>query len=91
MYSKNKPRMTSLEKSYVDQIKSMNCILCDAVGPSECHEIRQGHWFTSMPLCASCHRDNFLGLHGQKKLWRIKKWDELDALNETLRMLYERS
>lgn len=84
MNSKNKPSMTVAERKHVDAIKAMACVLCDAPPPSECHEIRQGDWFTSMPLCPSCHRGTN-GWHGTKALWRVRKWDELDALNETLR------
>ena len=28
-----------------------------------------------------------MGWHGQKRMWAIKKMDELDALNETIRNL----
>jgi hypothetical protein len=65
----------------------MDCVVCGASGPSECHEINQGQWFTSMPLCPSCHRGP-LGWHGTKALWRIRKMDELDALNKTLEILF---
>lgn len=87
MQSKNKPSMTTAEKAHVAKIKEMDCIVCGASGPSECHEIEQGQWFTSMPLCADCHRGSLNGIHGQKRMWKIKKMDELDALNETLKNL----
>lgn len=28
-----------------------------------------------------------MGWHGQKRMWKIKKMDELNALNETIRNL----
>ena len=31
---------------------------------------------------------NQQGIHGDKTLWRIRKMDELDALNTTLRRVY---
>lgn len=90
MQSKNKPSMTAAERRHVTMIKEMDCVVCGASGPSECHEIEQGQWFTSMPLCPSCHRNNFSGIHGQKRAWIVRKMDELSALNETIRKLTER-
>jgi hypothetical protein len=87
MQSKNKPSMTASERSHVGKIKEMSCVICDASGPSECHEINQGQWFTSMPLCADCHRGSMNGIHGQKRMWKIKKMEELDALNVTIERL----
>ena len=85
MHSKNKPAMTDGEREYVDHIKSMACIVCGHPPISEAHEIVQGAWFLSVPLCADCHRGSLNGLHGRKGMWRIHKLDELGALNETLR------
>jgi hypothetical protein len=87
MYSKNKAKPTSTERMHIERIKGMNCIICDSPGPSECHEITQGQWFTSMPLCADCHRGSVNGIHGQKRLWNVYKMDELAALNETIKLL----
>ena len=66
----------------------MNCVVCDASGPSECHEIEQGQWFTSMPLCADCHRGSLNGIHGQKRMWAVHKLNELSALNKTLQAIF---
>jgi hypothetical protein len=87
MQSKNKTPMTSIEREHVAKIKEMDCVICNAAGPSECHEIKQGQWFTSMPLCSDCHRGSFNGWHGQKRMWAVKKMDELDALNVTIQRL----
>ena len=87
MQSKNKKAPTQAEKEHILKIKEMNCIICDQASPSECHEINQGQWFTSMPLCADCHRGSQNGIHGNKRMWNIKKMDELSALNETIRLL----
>lgn len=89
MYSKNKASMTPAERSHVSRIKEMDCVVCGASGPSECHEINQGQWFTSMPLCADCHRGSFNGWHGQKRAWIVRKMDELDALNITIERLMD--
>jgi len=42
-----------------------------------------------MPLCADCHRGSLNGIHGQRRLWNVYKMDELSALNETMRRLFE--
>ena len=87
MQSKNKSKPNNAEKMHIERIKSMPCIICQESAPSECHEINQGQWYTSMPLCADCHRGSVNGIHGQKRLWNVYKMDELAALNETIRHL----
>lgn len=87
MQSKSKKPMTAAERLHVARVKELQCSVCDVPGPSEDHEIKQGQWFTSCALCASCHRDGFLGWHGQRRMWVIKKMDELDALAVTIRRL----
>jgi hypothetical protein len=89
MFTKNKAKPTASERLHIARIKAMSCIICQAQAPSECHEINQGQWFTSMPLCADCHRGPINGIHGQKRLWNVYKIDELSALNETIRKLCE--
>jgi hypothetical protein len=87
MQSKNKKAPTSSERLHIARIKAMDCVVCEASGPSECHEINQGQWFTSMPLCPDCHRGGLNGIHGQKRMWSVKKMDELSALNRTIEIL----
>ena len=87
MQSKNKPKPTKAESDHIERIKLMDCIVCWAPGPSECHELAQGLWWASIPLCPSCHRDNFNGIHGQQRMWKVKKMTELVALNATVREL----
>lgn len=70
-------------------LAEMDCVICGAPGPSEVHEPEQGLWFVSMPLCASCHRGSD-GWHGTRLRWRLRKMDELKAINETYRRLHER-
>ena len=81
--------MTNLEREHVTRIKEMGCIICNGGGPSEAHEIEQGQWFTSLPLCSDCHRGVQNGIHGQKRMWNILKLDELKALNLTLQKIFE--
>lgn len=87
MQSKNKPSMSQHERDWIDNIKAMACGVCNAPGPSDAHEIEQGQWFTSMPLCRDCHMGSFNGIHGQRRMWLIQKATELSVLNETLRKI----
>ena len=84
MRSKNKPAPTAAERRHIERVAALACVVCDAPGPSEVHEIKQGQWFTSCALCPDCHRGAFNGLHGQKRMWAVKKMDELDALAATV-------
>jgi hypothetical protein len=86
MRSKNSKAFTLSESSHLEAVKSVSCVVCDAPPPSEAHHIRQGDHFTTVALCQECHTGKN-GWHRDKALWRIRKWDELDALNETLRRL----
>lgn len=87
MQSKNKPSMTKAEREHVTRIKEMPCGVCGTSGPSEAHELKQGQWFTSIPLCSDCHRGSFNGIHGQARIWAVMKLDEQSVLNETIRQL----
>lgn len=84
MQSKNKKAPTVAEREHIERIKGMPCGVCEASGPSEAHELRQGEWHTSIPLCADCHRGSFNGIHGQQRIWKVKKLDELAVLNNTI-------
>lgn len=89
MNSKNKRAPTAAERRHIERIKALPCACCDAPGPSEAHEIEQGDWWTSIPLCPDCHRGPILGLHGQRRAWAVRKLTELGALSNTVRMLME--
>lgn len=91
MWSPNKKPMTEAERRHVTRVKLLPCGVCGEGGgeqaPSEAHEIEQGQWFTSIGLCASCHR-GANGIHGDKRIWNVLKLTELRVLNETIRRLY---
>lgn len=87
MRSPNKKTPTLHERQHIARVAALPCSVCDAPGGSEVHEIKQGQWFTSCALCSSCHRSPMLGLHGERRMWAIKKMDELDALAVTVRRL----
>ncbi len=80
--------MSVSERAHVALVKDQPCVVCEHPPPSEAHEQTQGNWFTSIPLCADCHRGSFNGIHGQRNMWRIKKMTEDDALNEALRRMF---
>jgi hypothetical protein len=91
MQSKNKKAPTKAEKEHIERVKRLACAVCDEPPPSDAHEIKQGQWWTSVGLCKSCHQGPLLGLHGQRRMWAIKKMDELDALAVTIQRLMEPS
>jgi hypothetical protein len=85
MRSKNKPAMTAAERRHVDRMAQLPCVI-DDLGPVEIHEFEQGQWWTAVPLCAACHRGPE-GWHGTRLRWKLRKMDELKAINETHRRL----
>lgn len=82
-------KLDKQSRSHLQKIKEMNCGVCDAPGPSEAHHIVQHLQYLCVPLCPECHRGSILGWHGQKRAWLIRKVDEMDVLNETVRKLVE--
>ena len=87
MKTKNAAAINAAERKHLDRVKSLACSVCDAPGPSEAHHIRQGDHFTTVAVCPECHRGQFLGLHGQRRAWAVRKLDEIGALAITLRRL----
>jgi hypothetical protein len=82
-------KLNNRERLHLARIKSLPCSVCDADTGSEAHHIDQGSTYTCVALCVECHRGPILGWHGQKRMWAIKKLDELGALNITIRRLLE--
>ena len=77
-------KLTAKEKAYLGLIKEMNCVVCDATGPSDAHHVKQHRQYICIPLCKDCHTGSKNGWHGQRDMWKLKKMDELDALNKTI-------
>jgi hypothetical protein len=87
MHSKN---LTALDREHLARVKELPCSVCDAAAPSEAHHIEQGLHYTCVALCVECHR-GYNGLHGTKALWRIRKMSEIDALNVTIKRMFDES
>ena len=82
-------KLNARERAHLARVKSLPCSVCDAPPVSEAHHIKQGCQWTCIALCESCHRNGMLGWHGQRRMWAIKKMDELSALNITIQRLME--
>ena len=80
---------TAKERAWVGLVKELPCSVCDESGPSDAHHIKQGNHYTVVALCKSCHQGPLLGWHGQKRIWNLKKMDEIDALNVTIQRAIE--
>jgi len=74
---------TKKEREHLRLIKSLPCIVCSQSQPSEAHHIRQDSAYYCIPLCPDCHRD----IHGMKRVWKVMKMDEMDALAKTIKMI----
>jgi hypothetical protein len=82
-------KLNAAERRHLQRVKSLPCSVCNAPPPSSAHHIVQGQQYTTVALCYDCHQGSLMGWHGQKRAWAIRKMDELDALNETIRRLLE--
>lgn len=80
-------QLSKAEREHLARVKQLPCSVCDEPGPSEAHHINQGQQYTAVALCPSCHTGSLMGWHGQKRMWAIKKMDEIAALNITVKRL----
>ena len=83
--------LTAKQRDHLAKVKSLPCSVCDQPGPSDAHHVKQGLQYTCVALCKDCHQGSFMGWHGQKRMWSIKKMDELDALAVTIERLLDES
>jgi hypothetical protein len=82
-------KLNAKERLHLARVKMLPCSVCDKSGPSEAHHYKQGLQYTCIALCQDCHTNSILGWHGQKRMWHIKKMDEIDALNNTIKRLFD--
>ena len=78
-------KLSAKERAHIGRVKLLPCSVCDAPGISDAHHIEQKLQYCVIALCRDCHNS----LHGTKALWRVRKMDELSALNQTLKNLIE--
>lgn len=78
-------KLTPKERRHLARVKMLPCSVCDAPGPSEAHHVKQHKQWICLALCKDCHNS----WHGTKALWRVRKMDELDALNVMIERLLE--
>ena len=76
-------KLTDKEREHIRRVKELPCSVCDASPPSDGHHIEQKLQYCVVALCRDCHNS----WHGQKLIWRVKKMDELKALNVTVERL----
>lgn len=76
-------RLTPAQRAHMARVKSLPCSVCDAPSPSDAHHIEQSLQHCVVALCRDCHNS----WHGTKALWRVRKMDELKALNVTVERL----
>ncbi len=84
-------KYTAAERAHVGRVKELPCSVCDTPGPSAAHHIKQHQHYTVVALCTDCHQGAFNGWHGQRRAWKLRKMDELDALAVTIERLTLRS
>jgi hypothetical protein len=80
-------KLNKAEKEWLSRVKELPCSVCDAAAPSDAHHVVQDLHYLCVALCKDCHQNPVLGWHGQKRMWLIKKMNEMDALNVTLERL----
>ena len=78
-------KINAAERLYLAWLKEQPCGVCGQAGPSDAHHIEQHQQYLCIPLCKDCHQGSFNGIHGQRRMWKIKKATELSVLNETIR------
>jgi Zn finger protein HypA/HybF involved in hydrogenase expression len=84
--------MTKAEKQYLNRVAALSCALCDAEGV-HIHHVREGqgmaqraqNWL-AIPLCPNCHTGS-QGIHGDRRLLKARKLDEMDLLAMTIERL----
>jgi hypothetical protein len=81
-------KLTARERGHLATVKNLPCSVCDAAGPSDAHHVKQGLQYTCIALCPDCHTGSHNGLHGRRAMWNVMRMAEMDALNVTLRRLF---
>lgn len=91
--------MSNAGKRHMGRVAALDCILCAELGrpgtPGEIHHIRDGQGmaqrasdFLTVCLCPACHRGPH-GMHGDRRLLKQAKMDEMDLLALTIERLFK--
>lgn len=80
-------KLNPAERRHLAMVKVLPCSVCDAPPPSDAHHMVQGLQYTCIALCPDCHTGPRMGWHGQRFAWKIRKMEEIDALNVTIKRL----
>lgn len=80
---------TKAEKKYLDRVSQLPCQCCGAEGV-HIHHVRAGQgmaqraqtWL-AVALCPACHTGS-QGIHGDRRLLKARKLDEMDLLAMTI-------
>ena len=80
-------KLNPAERRHLAMVKVLPCSVCDAPGPSDAHHVVQGLQYTCIALCPEGHTGPRMGWHGQRFAWKIRKMEEIDALNVTIKRL----
>ncbi len=84
-------KLTAKQRRHLALVKELPCSVCDAPGPSDAHHVKQHRQYTCVALCKDCHQGAINGWHGQRRMWALKKMDEIDALNVTIERFLDQS
>jgi len=82
-------KLTPKQRAHIARVKLLPCSVCNTPGPSDAHHIEQALQYCVVALCKSCHQGALMGWHGQRRMWAMKKMNELGALNVTIQRLME--
>jgi hypothetical protein len=82
-------QLTTKQREHLRRVKELPCSVCDEPPPSDAHHVKQHSQYLCVALCKDCHQGAFNGWHGQRRMWSVKKMDELDALNITIERLLQ--
>lgn len=98
--SKKRTHKTKAEKSYLDRVAALGCIVCANLGhpdsPAGIHHIRDGQGlgqrsshFETLPLCSIHHQTGGYGvaIHAGQETWESLYGTELELLAQIRREL----
>lgn len=87
-------RGTTAARAYLERVKMLPCVICDAPPPSDAHHVISGRFgsrkasdFDTIPLCRAHHQDGPEAIHQNKAAWEAAHGPDTDYLPVVARML----